>query len=57
MNRKAYTPPTVTRVDLVTHEVALQVCKTGNNAVQPTGSGGRCTTPSVNPCRNVNSAS
>lgn len=57
MKKKAYVPPAVARVDLVTHEVALQVRKTGTNQVQPTGSGGKCTTPAVNPCRSVEFAS
>ncbi len=57
MKKRAYSPPAVSRVDLVSHEVALQVCKTGTSQTQPTGGGGKCNTPVSNPCRTIMSPS
>ncbi|HYB73902.1 MAG TPA: hypothetical protein VED18_11040 [Candidatus Sulfotelmatobacter sp.] len=56
MKKRAYTPPTVTRVDLVTHEVALAVCKTNTRKTQPNG-GNRTCTQTANPCRTTTSPS
>lgn len=57
MKKRTYVPPAVTRVDLVTHEVALQVCKTNTRRAQPNGANVRCTAGGASACRNVTSPS
>ena len=56
MKKRAYTPPAVSRVDLVSHEVALQICKTATPTRQPNTTNRRCT-QTANPCRTVNNPS
>jgi hypothetical protein len=57
MKKQPYTPPRVSRVDLVTQEVALQVCKTNTRQAQPNSANRRCTAGGVNACRNLTSPS
>ena len=56
MKKRPYTPPAVSRVDLVSHEVALAVCKTNTTRNQPNGANVRCTS-GFNPCRTTTSTS
>lgn len=57
MKKRAYTPPAVSRVDLVTHEVALAICKTNTRRSQPNSANRRCNQGGGNACRTVTNPS
>ena len=57
MKKRAYTPPAVNRVDLVSHEVALQVCKTATSKTQPNGTNRTCTSGGPAACKTIASSS
>jgi hypothetical protein len=57
MKKRAYTPPAVSRVDLVTHEVALAICKTNTRRNQPNSANRRCNQGGGNACRTVTNPS
>ncbi|HYB73903.1 MAG TPA: hypothetical protein VED18_11045 [Candidatus Sulfotelmatobacter sp.] len=56
MKKRPYTPPAVSRVDLVSHEVALQVCKTNTATTNPSGKSKPCNAAGNN-CKAINSPS
>jgi len=55
--KRPYTKPIGARVDLLSHEVALQVCKTPQRRTQPNGASIKCTQGGTSACMTIQSTS